>query len=494
MIPTPVLPTVSVPGSLPLALLLPVAGHALASPPATLASPPATLAPAPPAALPAADFALALAAANPGAAPLLALPAPAGQQAAIPAGPAAVPAKAEKQAVIAQPAGLVIQLTLPLAEDAAPDAAPDRAAPEAQGATPPEPVPPWASLLVPELLRLPPPPPAQPPVAGPARPAAMPAIGVPALPVSPAPPAQPEPAAVGQALAAAAPAQLPPMPVEPVPGPPRPAASPAPPAAPPISATPAPAAPPLLWPAAPPRQPASMASTAAPAPRPATAWQRSLPAADPAAPLPAMLMVSPSTEIVPTDAARVPAPGLPVAPAMPDMAIATAAAPAPAARPRLPRDAGDGAAVAGPANVSPLPQILPPMAAFLPPERAEAPPAGPLARPFAADPATSLAIASDRLGMVQVEVAGDTAGLAVSLASPAPAAPIIDAAAPRLVQDLAQAGIILSALSINGQRSDLGGGQRQPRRGPQAEAVAALGRSPSARLNRPAAPSTDRFA
>lgn len=254
---------------------------------------------------------------------------------------------------------------------------------------------------------------------------------------------------------------------------------------------PPPAAGPVLWTPPPAPRAALPPIAALPAPRGTAGanWQRSLPGAAP----PAMASAVPADLPVPASISLPEPPDAP-RPAAPPAAVSGQVAAA--IRPRLARaEPADGAGPAAAPNLPPTPAFAP-APGHGPPQSPTAPPpdAPPLVRSALPDPASSgLAIASDRLGLVQVEVAGDAAGLAISLASPAPAALIIDAAAPRLAQDLAQAGITLSALSINGQRSDLGGGQRQPRRGPPAE-VAALSRSPSARLARPATPSTDRFA
>jgi len=108
----------------------------------------------------------------------------------------------------------------------------------------------------------------------------------------------------------------------------------------------------------------------------------------------------------------------------------------------------------------------------------------------ATDPA--VAIDSARLGAVQVQLSGTGADLAVSLAAAPQSAPLIDAAAPRLQQDLAQAGITLSALSVNGQRSDLGQDRGQGGRNPRRPLAVDMATAPLRRTR--SSPNPDRFA
>jgi hypothetical protein len=70
-------------------------------------------------------------------------------------------------------------------------------------------------------------------------------------------------------------------------------------------------------------------------------------------------------------------------------------------------------------------------------------------------PEPTLAIASDRLGAVRVDVSGSLDRLEVSLSAAPAAAPILAGEAPRLAQDLAAAGVALASYAVNGQRADL---------------------------------------
>lgn len=111
------------------------------------------------------------------------------------------------------------------------------------------------------------------------------------------------------------------------------------------------------------------------------------------------------------------------------------------------------------------PEIAPAAAPALaaPPAGQPAPTAPPAAAPElpAAPPETRLAIATDRLGPVAVQLNGAPGELQISLTTQPAAAALIGAEAPRLVQDLAAAGVALAGLSVNGQRTDLSGGRRQ---------------------------------
>lgn len=115
-----------------------------------------------------------------------------------------------------------------------------------------------------------------------------------------------------------------------------------------------------------------------------------------------------------------------------------------------------------------------------PPETPREPAAGP-----------AIAIASERLGEVAVRLNGSAENLQVSLQAQPAAAVLIGAESQRLQQDMANAGVSMSALSINGQRADLGNGQqgRQPPQ-PRRETVIAAARPAAARTT----PTADRFA
>ena len=117
--------------------------------------------------------------------------------------------------------------------------------------------------------------------------------------------------------------------------------------------------------------------------------------------------------------------------------------------------------------------------------------------PSAADTNPALTVSSDRLGDVAVRLSGGPDQLQVVMQAQPAAAALIGADAPRLSQDLAAAGVALAGLSVNGQRADLGGGQRdrqrQSSRRDDGTPIAAT-RRPAARpaLSRPA--TIDRFA
>jgi hypothetical protein len=135
-------------------------------------------------------------------------------------------------------------------------------------------------------------------------------------------------------------------------------------------------------------------------------------------------------------------------------------------------------------DAPPLPERLAAPAIMLPPAP---PPAAPLhvAPPSPSSPAPpapaehpALAIASERLGEVAVRLSGGPEQLQVVMQAQPAAAALIGAEAPRLSQDLAAAGVALAGLSVNGQRADLSGGQRErqrpaPRRDVAAPIVAA---------------------
>ena len=136
------------------------------------------------------------------------------------------------------------------------------------------------------------------------------------------------------------------------------------------------------------------------------------------------------------------------------------------------------------------------------------------------EPTPTLAIASDRLGFVQVDVSGSADRLEVSLSATSAAAPILAGEAPRLAQDLAAAGVALASYVVNGQRADLAADTANPLAGnagssagsngtaaghsqqqPQAQASPAPAPEPGRRdsgVLRPTAarqtPSPDRFA
>ncbi len=82
----------------------------------------------------------------------------------------------------------------------------------------------------------------------------------------------------------------------------------------------------------------------------------------------------------------------------------------------------------------------------------------------AAETNPALTVSSDRLGDVAVRLSGGPDQLQVVMQAQPAAAALIGADAPRLSQDLAAAGVALAGLSVNGQRADLGGGQRDRQR------------------------------
>ncbi|OYZ15416.1 MAG: hypothetical protein B7Y35_04835 [Sphingomonadales bacterium 28-64-96] len=116
--------------------------------------------------------------------------------------------------------------------------------------------------------------------------------------------------------------------------------------------------------------------------------------------------------------------------------------------------------------------------------------------PAAAETNPALTVSSDRLGDVAVRLSGGPDQLQVVMQAQPAAAVLIGADAPRLSQDLAAAGVALAGLSVNGQRADLGGGQRdrqrQSARREDGARIAATRRlATRAALNRP---TIDRFA
>jgi Flagellar hook-length control protein FliK len=155
----------------------------------------------------------------------------------------------------------------------------------------------------------------------------------------------------------------------------------------------------------------------------------------------------------------------------------------------------------------PASSLLPPVLAALPlpvnvvsaSVSAAAPPAAAAAEPA---PNPGLTIASDRLGDVAVQLSGAHDQLQVTMQAQPAAAALIGAEAPRLSQDLAAAGVALAGLSVNGQRADLSGGQRErqrqsARRDGDAPLSAARRLAARSGLNRAASPNTatiDRFA
>ncbi len=123
--------------------------------------------------------------------------------------------------------------------------------------------------------------------------------------------------------------------------------------------------------------------------------------------------------------------------------------------------------------------------------------ASPNPSPAAAETNPALTVSSDRLGDVAVRLSGGPDQLQVVMQAQPAAAALIGADAPRLSQDLAAAGVALAGLSVNGQRADLGGGQRDRQRqsnrredGAPIAATRRLAARPA--LNRPA--TIDRFA
>jgi hypothetical protein len=121
----------------------------------------------------------------------------------------------------------------------------------------------------------------------------------------------------------------------------------------------------------------------------------------------------------------------------------------------------------------------------------------PTPSPAAADTNPALTIASDRLGDVAVRLSGGPDQLQVVMQAQPAAAALIGADAPRLSQDLAAAGVALAGLSVNGQRADLSGGQRdrqrQSARRDEAAPIAATRRLAARPVARPNL-TIDRFA
>lgn len=250
----------------------------------------------------------------------------------------------------------------------------------------------------------------------------------------------------------------------------------------PVSPSPAPDPP--LWsdPAGP---PPVMPAALRPDPiRPALSWPEPTLLPSP----PAMSASAPVASAFPTPAD---APAAMVNPPPPLVnAVQPLAAGAPISRPALRReevsetsDSVDaGPAIAAPAQ--PLSAQAAPLAA-----RAAAP--LPPATPPEPAPGPAMAIASDRLGEVAVRLNGSAENLQVSLQAQPAAAVLIGAETQRLQQDMANAGVSLSALSINGQRADLGNGQQgRPRSQPRRDAMIAATRAAPSRIT----PTADRFA
>ena len=129
---------------------------------------------------------------------------------------------------------------------------------------------------------------------------------------------------------------------------------------------------------------------------------------------------------------------------------------------------------------------------------AAAPPPSPHFAPAVAETNPALTIASDRLGDIAVRLSGGPDQLQVSMQAQPAAAALIGADAPRLSQDLAAAGVALAGLSVNGQRADLNGGQRDRQRQSARRddtAPIAVARRPAARASATRSALTiDRFA
>jgi hypothetical protein len=132
-----------------------------------------------------------------------------------------------------------------------------------------------------------------------------------------------------------------------------------------------------------------------------------------------------------------------------------------------------------------------PLSAQAAPLAARAAPSLPPEMPREPAPGPAIAIASDRLGEVAVRLNGSAENLQVSLQAQPAAAVLIGAETQRLQQDMANAGVSLNALSINGQRADLGNGQQGQRRPqPRRDAGIAATRADPSRIT----PTADRFA
>ena len=185
--------------------------------------------------------------------------------------------------------------------------------------------------------------------------------------------------------------------------------------------------------------------------------------AAPAAPVPAAAPVA-ATAVMATAIDQPPSPVAPMA--RPPAASLREAGPSP--RPERPRraPASDVAAAAErPVAPAGLAFTLPSPALPATASSAAPAPATPSGAPLpASEPA--LAIASERLGEVAVRLSGGPEQLQVAMQAQPAAAALIGADAPRLNQDLAAAGVALASLSVNGQRADLTGGQRERQRQP----------------------------
>jgi hypothetical protein len=141
--------------------------------------------------------------------------------------------------------------------------------------------------------------------------------------------------------------------------------------------------------------------------------------------------------------------------------------------------------------------LAPPPSPAQPSSPAPAAPATAPIAPPAAETNNALTMFSDRLGDVAVRLSGGPEQLQVTMQAQPAAAALIGAEAPRLSQDLAAAGVALAGLSVNGQRADLSGGQRErqrhsARRNDDAPIAAARGLAARPALNRPV--TVDRFA
>lgn len=247
---------------------------------------------------------------------------------------------------------------------------------------------------------------------------------------------------------------------------------------------------PAAWFGAPP-----VADAPPPAPQsagPATPGLSPLPAAQSLTPAPSATVPPAQPSPVTAGAPRLALP--PVAEAMPKLAPDPRRPPA--AHPVF-EAAPEATPQAAPVPPAALAAIAPPAAPLQP---APAPPAPhghappSAAAHTAADPA--LAIASERLGEVAVRLSGNADQLQVSMTAQPAAAALIGAEAPRLSQDLAAAGVALAGLSVNGQRADLAGGQRERQRPPRREPPAIAAVNGSTRRSAAITPAItiDRFA
>jgi hypothetical protein len=199
-------------------------------------------------------------------------------------------------------------------------------------------------------------------------------------------------------------------------------------------------------------------ATAAPLPPGAPAPQPSPPPPLPAVTVAIPQLIQPPTA-PPASPALVPPPQLvaPPQPALPPQGLLTAAIDA--VRPTR-RSQGDSGASEAPASPPAAElQLAPPSPSVAAP--ALAPSAAVRAAPLP-EPTPTLAIASDRLGFVQVAVSGSADRLEVSLSATSTAAPILAGEALRLAQDLAAAGVALASYAVNGQHADLAADTANP--------------------------------